>query len=486
MPCASGMRAGGRARPRRRTAAPRAGSPSMRRQRILGRWPQPRPPRFPTAPRGGSSADAAHRAAPRGAGSRPGDTSFSAARTHRMATDPLPVLLSCYERYGPVFSVRILHGTQVFLLGPRGQPSRAGVQRSQLPLARGGLRRARARCLATGCSPSTAPTTAARGGSCCPPSTTSRWRPPRTRCGRRPSAPWSRGAPAQVVDVYAWARELAMRIAMRALLGLDPDDRGTGALAAREFERALSFYGTEYALRILRGPGSPWWRLQRARAVLDRIIFGEIERRRRAGTGHEDMLGMLMAATDEDGSRLSDREVRDQAVTLLFAGHDTSTSTISFMLYELARNPVELAALLAEQDEVLGRPAVRGGPGRRHAAPGHGARRDPAPLPARVDRAAAGRRGLRCGGRAGARWQLRELLLVGEPPAARRVPRAGGLRIRAVRARGQGRAAQGRLRALRRRLADVHRHALRADGGQGGGHAPSCGASAWSCLPGGR
>ena len=48
----------------------------------------------------------------------PGDMSFSAGRTHRMATDPLPVLLSCYERYGPVFSVRILHGTQVFVLGP--------------------------------------------------------------------------------------------------------------------------------------------------------------------------------------------------------------------------------------------------------------------------------------------------------------------------------------------------------------------------------
>ena len=157
--------------------------------------------------------------------------------------------------------------------------------------------------------------------------------------------------------MYAWARELAMRIAMRALLGLDPDDRGTGALAAREFERALSFYGTDYALRILRGPGSPWWRLQRAREVLDRIIFGEIERRRASGQEHaEDILGMLMAATDEDGSGLSDREVRDQAVTLMFAGHDTSTSTISFMLYELARHPAELAALLAEQDEVLDGP----------------------------------------------------------------------------------------------------------------------------------
>ena len=61
-----------------------------------------------------------------------------------------------------------------------------------------------------------------------------------------------------------------------------------------------------------------------------------------------------MAATGEDGERLSDREVRDQVATLLFAGHDTSTSTISFLLYELARHPHELEALCEEQDRVLG------------------------------------------------------------------------------------------------------------------------------------
>ncbi len=253
--------------------------------------------------------------------------------------------------------------------------------------------------------------------------------------GRGGRAALEPGAPGQVVDVYAWARELAMRIAMRALLGLDPDDRGTGALAAHEFERALSFYGTDYALRILRGPGSPWWRLQRARAVLDRIIYGEIERRRREGTGHEDMLGMLMAATDEDGSRLSDlrgaRPGDDAAVRgprhlhlhdlvpALRAGAQPATSWLRCW-------PSRTRAWTARR---------RGGPGGRHAAPGHGARRDAAPLPARVDRAAAGGRGLRGGGRAGARRQLRELLLVGEPPAARRVPRPGGLRLRAVRAR---------------------------------------------------
>lgn len=63
----------------------------------------------------------------------------------------------------------------------------------------------------------------------------------------RALADWRIG---QTVDVYAWARGLAMR----ALLSLDPDDRHKGARAAEHFERALAFYETEYPLGGLRGP----------------------------------------------------------------------------------------------------------------------------------------------------------------------------------------------------------------------------------------
>src|SRR6188768_3804910 len=48
----------------------------------------------------------------------PGDLDLSILRTHKMATDPLPVLLSAYERFGPVFTLRLLHSRVVFLLGP--------------------------------------------------------------------------------------------------------------------------------------------------------------------------------------------------------------------------------------------------------------------------------------------------------------------------------------------------------------------------------
>ena len=81
--------------------------------------------------------------------------------------------------------------------------------------------------------------------------------PPWRRWSPRPAGDRARHA-GQVVDIYEWMRGLAMRIAMRALLGLDPDEAGKGAAAAEHFERALGFYGTDFHLRLLRGPGSPW------------------------------------------------------------------------------------------------------------------------------------------------------------------------------------------------------------------------------------
>ena len=284
----------------------------------------------------------------------PGLTDFNVERTHRMSRDPLPILLAAYERYGPVFSVRIMHMRQVFMLGPRANHHvlvshadnfrwRESSFGDLIPLLGDGLltidgdyhRRAR-RIMLPGfhreAIAASAQTMVAEAD--------------------RALEEWEVG---EAIDVYAWTRRLAMRIAMRALLGLDPDDADKGALAAEHFERALAFYGTEYPLRILRGPRTPWRRMQASRGVLDEIVYAEIARRRTgSGSGRGDVLSMLLEATDEEGARLSDREVRDQATTLMFAGHDTTTSTISFLLYELARHPHALARVVAEQDRVLG------------------------------------------------------------------------------------------------------------------------------------
>jgi cytochrome P450 len=284
----------------------------------------------------------------------PGPGNFSIARTHQVAHDPLPLLLSNYERYGPIFSLRLLHTKVVFMLGPQANhfvtvahPENFHWRESSfgdlIPLLGDGLLtidddyhdRARAIMLPAFHREqlgAMVEAMAAEAGTAI--------------SGLRPGT---------VVDVYDWMRNLAMRIAMRALLGLDPDEAGKGAAAAEHFERALGYYGIDYPLRLLRGPGSPWRKLIASRRVLDEIVFGEISRRRAdPAAGGRDVLSLLLAARGEAGEAFTDREVRDQVMTLIFAGHDTSTSTLTFMMHELARHPQVIARLLAEQEQVLG------------------------------------------------------------------------------------------------------------------------------------
>jgi cytochrome P450 len=283
----------------------------------------------------------------------PGETSFSMARTRRFASEPLELLLECYERYGPVFTVRVLHGNVVFMLGPAANHYmtvshasnfiwRESHFRDLIGLLGDGLltidgefhRRSRQIML--------------------PAFHRERIAASIDVMIEETERALEQLAPDHVFDLYHWTRTLAMRIAMRALFGLDPDrEPARGTDAAALFERALSFYASEYTSRFLRGPLTPWARLQGAAQRLDRVIYGEIARRRATGERGEDVLSLLLDAHDEDGGSLSDRHVRDEVMTLLFAGHDTTTSTVSFMFYELARHPEIAARLVAEQNAVL-------------------------------------------------------------------------------------------------------------------------------------
>jgi cytochrome P450 len=284
----------------------------------------------------------------------PGPGDFSFARTHQIAHDPLPLLLGAYEEHGPIFSMRLLHTRVIFMLGPEanhfitvGQPQNFHWRESSfgdlIPLLGDGLLtvdddfhdRARAIMMPAFHREQVAASMEAME------------REAEVAIGALPVG--------QVIDVYDWMRNLAMRIAMRALLGLDPDEAGKGALAARHFERALGDYGIDYGLRLLRGPGSPWRKLIASRKILDEIVFAEVARARaNPDSGRRDILSLLVGARGEGGEAFSDREVRDQVMTLMFAGHDTSTSTLTFMLHELARHPDALAKLHEEQERVLG------------------------------------------------------------------------------------------------------------------------------------
>ena len=281
----------------------------------------------------------------------PGDMSVSPVRTRAFERDPLTLLVDSYERYGPVFTLRLLYQPIVFALGPEANHYllvshasnfrwRDGSMGDLIPLLGDGLlttdgdyhRRARRIMLPAFHREQVAATVDTMVLEI--EDALSAWRP-----GAR-------------VDLYAWTRRLALRIAMRALFGFDPE--GRDAHMAEQFERALGFWGRDIVVQLVRGPRSPWQRMQEARRQLDSVLFAEIARRRATGERGNDILSLLLDATDEDGSSLSDGELRDQVMTLLFAGHDTTTSTVTFLFYELARNAHELPVLERERDEVVG------------------------------------------------------------------------------------------------------------------------------------
>jgi cytochrome P450 len=288
----------------------------------------------------------------------PGETRFSMARTRRFAVEPLPLLLESYERFGPIFTLRLFHGNVVFMLGPAANHYitvshasnflwRESHFRDLIGLMGDGLltidgdfhRRSRRIMLPAFHRDHIAASVDV--------------------IVEETDRALEQLIPGTTIDLYAWTRHLALRIAMRALFGLDPDGEHARSLdAAGLFERALSFYASEYLLRVLRGRFSPWANMQSAARKLDTIIYSEISRRRATGARGHDILSLLLDAEDEDGHTLTDLQIRDEVMTLLFAGHDTTTSTVSFMFYELARQPDLAARLQAEQHDQLlhGRP----------------------------------------------------------------------------------------------------------------------------------
>jgi cytochrome P450 len=99
-------------------------------------------------------------------------------------------------------------------------------------------------------------------------------------------------------------------------------------------------------------------RFKRAMARFDAVVYGLIEERRRRVSDESDLLGALLAARDpETGEAMSDRQIRDEVITILIAGHETSALALSWTWYLLAQHPEVEDRLLAELATVLaGRP----------------------------------------------------------------------------------------------------------------------------------
>jgi len=163
-------------------------------------------------------------------------------------------------------------------------------------------------------------------------------------------------APTEVRDVHRDLMGLTLEIVGRSLFGADV--AGSTAIVGEAIELVMQrFAGIRLPLWL---PTPMNLRIRGAIAQVNGLIEGIIRERRQC-TGErdrEDLLSLLLDAQGEDGARLSDRQLRDECITLFLAGHETTALNVGYTLFLLASRPDLQDTLAAEVEAVVGdRPA---------------------------------------------------------------------------------------------------------------------------------
>ena len=169
----------------------------------------------------------------------------------------------------------------------------------------------------------------------------------------RTSNAWQHG---MTVDIHHEMTRLTLGIVAKTLfdadVGKEADEIGEAMTVMLEMFNLLMYPFAELLEKL---PLPMVKRYERMRLRLDSTIYKIIEERRRNGVDRHDLLSMLLLAVDEeDGGKLSDIQVRDEAMTLFLAGHETTANALSWTFYLLSQNPVAESRLHAELDDVLG------------------------------------------------------------------------------------------------------------------------------------
>lgn len=166
---------------------------------------------------------------------------------------------------------------------------------------------------------------------------------------------WQPGA---AVDVHGTTYRLALRIAGRTLFGSAVDD-ADGAIS-RALGTCLDVFQRlallPFAEQLVWLPIPAAIRFRRARRQLDDLVRGLIAERRASGRDEGDLLSMLLLARDAEtgGAMMTDAQVRDEAMTILLAGHETTANALAWSLWLLATHPEAQARLHAEVDALGG------------------------------------------------------------------------------------------------------------------------------------
>jgi cytochrome P450 len=165
-------------------------------------------------------------------------------------------------------------------------------------------------------------------------------------------AGWADG---QVRDVQDDMMRLTLEIVAKCLFDADVAHDAADASAAMEtLIRSFNARVERWIRLPMAIPTPSNLRFRRAMGRLDRIVFAITAERRASGADRGDLLSMLLHAQDEDdGRRMTDRQLRDEAMTLFMAGHETTANTLAWAWMLLSQNPEAETTLHAELDAVL-------------------------------------------------------------------------------------------------------------------------------------
>ncbi len=162
----------------------------------------------------------------------------------------------------------------------------------------------------------------------------------------------------QAINIRQEMSQISLKVILEVVFGLVPGERYE-ALRSR-LEKLLDqitdpLYSVQFFLPPLQqnwGAWSPWGRFQAQMAEIDGLIYAEMNDRRSqpvdALTNRGDILSMLMLARDAEGEAMPDIELRDQLMTLLLLGHETTASSLSWAFYWVHRDPTVLSKLRSE------------------------------------------------------------------------------------------------------------------------------------------
>ncbi len=154
-------------------------------------------------------------------------------------------------------------------------------------------------------------------------------------------------------------QEITMDVILTAVFGLQADDRGNDRFARIKpiVTNMLDMLASPLSVSVLFfpilqqdwGTWSPWGRFLEQRKQLDTLLFAEIaDRRANPDPSRNDVLNMLLDTRDEDGETLTDDELRDELMTMLFAGHETTATALAWATYWIHNDRQIYANLIDE------------------------------------------------------------------------------------------------------------------------------------------